>query len=568
MNTLKKNIIFILHILFITFGFSQHKYPQNYFKNPLEIPILLSGTFGEMRSNHFHAGLDIKTQQREGLKVLAAAKGRISRIKISLWGYGKVLYIDHPNGYTTVYAHLKKFSPKIEQYIRKKQYEEESFEIEVYPEEDDLIVEQGEMIAYSGKTGGFIPAHLHFEIRDTKTENPINPLLFGYDIKDTIHPTIKETYAYPVSENSHINEGFEKKKLSLKKVGTGKYKTQTITAIDSIGVGLNVIDLLNNSLNKNGIYSLEMRINGEKKYYHEVEFFSFSRTKKINLHVDYHHYKENKEFIQKCFVNSNNDLKIYKFLEDAGKIYIEDGLDYKIELIAKDYKGNTSTVTIPIKGKKTINSRKEENYEDLHYVDTSCNTTIQHGNATVIFPKNTFYKSERIALKEENNTVNVHRDIIPLQKKYTLAFDIRNMTPTEKKGLYIAKVTYGKYRSYQKSIQNDTAIFSKVKNLGQFKLLKDTIPPKVSLKNFRDGQWITKYRYLKLKILDTGSGIKSYYPTIDGEWIMMERDLRTGVLTFDLSEKKFTTAKHELKIEVIDNAGNKSILRASFYRKK
>ncbi|WP_196889306.1 M23 family metallopeptidase [Aureivirga sp. CE67] len=565
---MEKRIILLVLFLCFKLSFAQHKYPQNYFKSPLEVPLLLSGTFGEMRSNHFHAGLDIKTKQREGLKVLAAAKGYVSRIKISMWGYGKVIYVDHPNGYTTVYAHLQKFSPKVEEYIKKKQYEQKSYEIELYPEAHELDLEQGELLAYSGKTGGFIPPHLHFEIRDTKSERPINPLLFGYKIKDTIRPTIKGAFAYPISENSHINGFTSKKKLKITNAGIGKLKSQKITAIDTIGVGIHVIDLLNNSLNKNGIYSLEMKVNGKRKYYYEVESFSFDKTRKINLHLDYHHFKNKKEFVQKCFIEHNNDLSIYKFLENAGQIEILDGLDYKIELVAKDYAGNTSTLTIPVKGERKNIQKKAKDFSDHTFVETSCNTTIQEGIATVIFPKETFYDNANIKVTQKDNFVDVHQDIIPLQKKYTVAFDIRDKKESERKGLYIGRITGKKYTVYQNSIQNDTAIFAKTKYLGKYKLIKDTIPPKVSLKNFKDGQWITKYHFLKVKISDPKSGIKSYYPTIDGEWIRMERDLRTGVLTYRLSDKEFKKAKHELKVVVEDNAGNKSTLKATFYRKK
>ena len=550
-----------------TICFSQKKYPRDYFKNPLEIPIILSGTFGEMRSNHFHAGLDIKTQQREGLKVIAAAGGRVSRIKISLWGYGKVLYIDHPNGYTTVYAHLKKFSPAIEEYIQKKQYEQESYEIQIYPEENELLISQGELIAYSGKTGGFIPPHLHFEIRDSKTEHPINPLLFGYKIKDTIHPIIKEAYAYPISKEALISGKSEKRKLSLKKIGVGKYKTKTITASDTIGIGIHVIDMLNNSLNKNGVYSLEMQVNGTKKYHYEVDYFSFAKSNQINLHLDYAHYKRNKAFIQKCFVEKNNKLGIYKFLENAGKIYIKDSLNYTIKLIAKDYVGNTSTLSIPIKGKKSKFTPLEKTTTNLHYVDNTCNTRIDGANTTVIIPKGAFYSNTSISIDEKENKVHIHKDVIPLQKKYTVAFDIRELNTENRKGLYIGRTTGKKYTIFQNSIQNDTAIFAKTKYLGEYKLMKDTIPPKIALKNFKDGQWITKYHFIKVTIADPKSGIKSYRPTIDGEWIRMERNLRTGVLTYKLSDKQFIKAKHELKIEVEDNAGNKSILKTSFYRK-
>ncbi|NND10141.1 MAG: M23 family metallopeptidase, partial [Flavobacteriaceae bacterium] len=161
-------ILGVVFLLCHSFGIAQSKYPQDYFRKPLDIPLVLSGTFAELRSNHFHSGLDIKTKQREGLKVYASAPGYVSRIKISHWGYGKALYITHPNGYTSVYAHLQKFSEKIEEYVKEKQYEKESFTLELFPSAEELQIESDEIVAFSGNTGGSGGPHLHFEIRDNK----------------------------------------------------------------------------------------------------------------------------------------------------------------------------------------------------------------------------------------------------------------------------------------------------------------------------------------------------------------------------------------------------------------
>ena len=168
-------LIIIPFLFFISVSMAQNSYPQDYFQSPLEIPLILSGTFAELRSNHFHSGLDIKTQQQSGLKVMAAASGFVSRIKVSHFGYGKALYITHPNGYTTVYAHLQNFNPEIDAYIKHRQYKNESYEIELFPKAGELLVNNGDIVAYSGNTGGSGGPHLHFEIRN-KQEHPMNPM--------------------------------------------------------------------------------------------------------------------------------------------------------------------------------------------------------------------------------------------------------------------------------------------------------------------------------------------------------------------------------------------------------
>ncbi|NNC70368.1 MAG: M23 family metallopeptidase, partial [Flavobacteriaceae bacterium] len=186
------------------YGFSQAEYPVDYFEKPLDIPLILSGTFGELRSNHFHSGLDIKTQKRTGFNVYSSAKGYVSRIKISNWGYGKALYITHPNGFTTVYAHLKKFSPKIEEYVKKRQYEKESYEIHLFPKVNELPIEKKEVVAFSGNSGSSGGPHLHYEIRDAKAR-PINPMYFGIDVPDSKNPEIRAAVAYAFGESSHVN---------------------------------------------------------------------------------------------------------------------------------------------------------------------------------------------------------------------------------------------------------------------------------------------------------------------------------------------------------------------------
>ena len=223
-----KTFLFLLFSV-VTFCNAQTPYPQNYFTSPLDISLVLSGTFAELRSNHFHSGLDIKTKGKVGLKTYASAAGYISRIKISRYGYGKALYITHPNGYTSVYAHLQKFAPNIETYVKKQQYQKETFEIELFPKADELKIAAKEVIAFTGNTGGSGGPHLHFEIRD-KQERPMNPMLFGFDIKDTTKHVVHELFGYPLTEESHINGETTRVKIRIIKLPNCQYKSEQITA--------------------------------------------------------------------------------------------------------------------------------------------------------------------------------------------------------------------------------------------------------------------------------------------------------------------------------------------------
>ena len=275
---MRRKIIFFFILSAVNFLYSQENYPKDYFINPLEIPLVLSGTFGELRSNHFHAGIDIKTRAQEGFKVVASADGYISRINVSLWGYGNALYVTHNNGYTTVYGHLKSFSPEIDAFVRKKQYQEESFTIRLYPEKDELLVKKGALIALSGNSGSSGGPHLHFEVRDVKS-NILNPMLFGITVPDHKNPTIVSAFSYTKNESSHINQSNKIVKLVMNRQANGDLLANNIFAHGSIGFGINAFDRLDGDINKNGIYDLEMEVNGNKVFQFAVNKFSFSESR-------------------------------------------------------------------------------------------------------------------------------------------------------------------------------------------------------------------------------------------------------------------------------------------------
>ena len=569
-----KNVIYIFLILcnFIVFGQGDasinNTYPTNYFQNPLDIPLILSGTFGELRSNHFHAGLDLKTQQKEGLNVLAAAAGYISRIKISHWGYGKAIYITHPNGYTTVYAHLQKFNNRIETYIKRKQYKKENFEIQVFPSSKELPISKNEIIALSGSTGGFVGPHLHFEIRDTKSEKPINPMFFGINVNDSKKPRINTLVGYSLDNNSHINGIGVPTKLSFINLKNGEFLASKIKAFGKIGFGINAYDQLDGAYNKNGLYNLSMFVNGEKIHEFEASSFSFSESKYINLLIDYERFKNLGQRIQKCFIEPANKLSLYTKSYNNGYLTIEDGLSYKIEIIAKDFQGNSQKITIPIEGKKdSILVRNTPKITSYKIKKTLFNKFKKEG-ITIAFPKYTFYNDLYLDFDIKDSIVKIHNNTVPLNKRYTLTFNVSNYSEKEKKQLYIASINKKGKTQYETTVKKDSTFYTSTKKLGAFKLETDIEKPKVKLHNFKNEQWLTHYKILKVKIADTKSGIKSYRGEIDGKWILMEYNVKKGVLTYNFNDQIFTTAKHKLKVTVTDNVGNKKTINATFFRKK
>lgn len=565
---MKQKLTLLLLLNCISF-YTQNKYPKDYFRNPLDIPSVFAGTFGELRSNHFHAGLDIKTQGKEGLDVFAAADGYVSRIKVQQYGYGKAIYITHPNGFTTVYGHLSKFADKIENYVKSIQYKKENYETgNIFPKENKFIVKKGELIAFSGDTGGSGAPHLHFEIRDTKTENIINPMFFGVNSPDSKAPRFQSLQVYALSLDARINQQYNSHKISIKKNENGNYIADRITASGTIGFGVNVYDQLDLAYNKNGIYSLEMLVNGKRHYYHDVETFSFAESKYLNLLIDYPYYKKYRRRIQKTFKVDANKLSIYKNLVNKGKLDIKKGFNYTVEIIAKDFAGNKSSIKIPVAGKESNTIFKQKKDTTAYKIVAKKFQKFSIGDVTVAFPKNTFYEDIYLDLNFDENIANIHNPTIPLDKSYTLTFNVSKYSKKEKEQLYIANIEYPKYPRYQYTRKKDTTFYTTTKTLGNYTLLSDNQKPKIIKLYFKDHQWLTSATTLKVKISDIGSGIKNWKATIDDKWILMEYNHKKGILTYKFSDKKLVGSKHIFKIVVSDNVGNTSELSSTFFKKQ
>ena len=561
--------LFLLFIWVSFLSFSQEKYPKNYFQNPLDIPLELSGTFGELRSNHFHAGLDIKTQGKVGFKVFAVADGYISRIKVQQYGYGKTIYITHPNGYTSVYGHLSQFNTKIDAYVKEIQYKKENYETgNIFPKKEAFILKKGQIIAYSGDTGGSGGPHLHFEIRNTKSEHVINPMLFGISIPDSKLPTIQSLLGYPLSEDARINKQNNSHEISIKHMGNGKYIADRITASGTIGFGVHVFDRLDNAWNKNGIYSLEMLVNGKRHYYHDVSTFSFAESKYLNLLIDYSYYKRYKRRIQKTFKENKNELSIYKGLINNGKINIKSGFNYTIEIIAKDIIGNSSSLKIPVIGKKSNAVFKKQKDTTAYKIIADNFQKFKKENITIAFPKNTFYQDIYLDFKVDSGVAKVHTPSIPLNKSYTLTFNVSKYTAQEKEQLYIVNTEYAKYPRYVNTRKKDTTFYTTTKTLGKYTLKMDTLKPDVKILYIDNKQWITSAKTLKVKVSDVDSGIKNWRATIDDSWILMQYNHKKGVLTYNFSDKILVGSKHIFKLVLSDNVGNTTERSITFFKKQ
>ncbi len=545
---------------------SQNPYPQDFFSSPLKQTLVLSGTFAELRTNHFHSGIDIKTNGKQGLPVYTAAAGYVSRIKVSRYGYGKALYINHSNGYTSVYAHLQKFSPEIEAYVKAKQYQNESFEIQLFPARGDLKIEANTVVAFSGNTGGSSGPHLHFEIRD-KQERPINPMLFGIEVKDTTKPVIYDLFAYPLSEESHIEGQRKRKKIRVIKQSDGNYKTETIKAHGSIGFGIISNDRQDAAPNKNGVALIRSYFNGEKSLEVDFKRFSFDETKHLNRYIDYAYYRDKKQRIQKLFIEKNNPLSLFTFKENNGQLNIKDDTNGVVSIEIKDYKGNESFLKIPINGKEMALPPRPDSAPDLTLINAGKAMTLREGLVWVNIPENSFYEDVPIDFRFYNDTLKLHKSTIPLKKSIDINFNIEKYADTDAKNLFIGSVSdYGKLY-HAPTIRKGDILTTRTKYLGTYTLGLDNEGPDITPENFKDGSWISYHRYLKIKISDAISGVNNYRATLNGNWILMEYDPKTNRLTHDFEDGIINSTENNLKLIVTDNVGNSTKFEATFYRK-
>ena len=554
-------------ILFITSAaMAQPEVPKDYFKNPLEVPLVLSGTFGELRSNHFHSGLDIKTQQRQGLDVVASAKGYVSRINIQHYGYGKALYVQHPNGYTTVYAHLKEFSPEIEAYVKKRQYANETYEIELFPEAGELRVAEDELIAFSGNTGGSGGPHLHFEIRDG-SQRPMNPKLFGIDIKDSRAPIIDGLYAYPLDTDAHVNNSRERQKINLIPLEDGSYIASEVDACGNIGFGVSSVDQQDGAPNRNGVYQIEAELNGDRVLTLPFKRFSFAETRHLNQLIDYEYYSKNRKRVQKLFVEEGNPLSLYEEVVNKGELYIQDSLNYNYTIKVRDFAGNERIIRVPIQGIQRDDIPPKKEVKTDYFAQANQPFAAEANGMDIYIPKGSLYKNTYLDIEFGEDKVKVHNDHTPLHKNITIGFDVSEYSAEEKDKLFIARLGYNDRPNYSSTYKKPKRFTTRTRTFGEYTLASDVTKPKIWPKNFNDGQWISNNNTLQVKISDDLSGIKSYRATVNGKFILMEYEYKNNTLTHDFSDGVVTETENELKIIVTDNVGNSNTYEATFFRK-
>lgn len=553
------SIAILLASFLVSVAFSQKKdYSKIKLHPPIDIPMVLAANFGELRSNHFHTGIDFKTNRQTGYNIYSIADGYVSRIKVSPWGYGHVVYIDHYNGLTSVYAHCESFQGKLGELVKRQQEKTQNFEIEHYPAKDSLKVKKGQVIAKSGNTGGSTAPHLHFEIRETQSEHALNPLLFNFDIKDTRKPSIRGVKVYALTEEGYRIPNKAERFNVFGANGNYSVSNNNIqipadytSKNGGIGFAFDAIDQLNDANNICGIFKAALIMDGDTVFTQNMTEIHFSSNRQINTHKDYEEYHNRRKHYQKAFKTIHNPLPIYRTTKNNGILNLSPGTARQMKYVCEDANGNKAALSFELQvleGERgsieNLYSNGEYLFPDSAYMDFS----DQH---YVLFPPGLLYEPTPLKINQAENFY-FGDDDIPLQERFKLMLPIKNQAlPNEK---YYIQRRSSTNRIYAENGSTDDGWVTKwVRDFGQFKVAIDTIPPTISRRNFINKSNV-RGKTLIWKIEDDASGIVDYDVFIDGKWHLLSWEPKRQ--SFYFNPPANLNGTHELQIKAVDACGN------------
>jgi hypothetical protein len=546
---------------------AQTPYPKGYFRNPLNIPISLSGNFGELRPNHYHMGIDIKTLAKENQPVYAAAEGYISRIKIEPGGFGRAIYITHPNGYTTLYAHLNNFAAKIDAYVKQQQYASETWRIELAVPPALMPVKQGDFIAYSGNTGGSQAPHLHFEIRRTSDDVNLNPLLFGLPLKDYVPPRILRFAVYDRTRSVYE----QTPKLASARISGKSYVTSpTVVKVGSplVSFAITAFDTHSGSSNLNGIYSATLYVNDVEEESFKMSEISYNDTRFLNAHIDYRYKSLHGAYLQHLselpgFLNS-----IYNSGEGKGVIDISDGQVYEILVVVKDAAGNISNLKTRVQFDPKVPLAPPSAGKLFYPLMLD---GFEKENCEFFIGERCLYDSVHITYRnfasaEPDVVSDVHSigaNYIPLHESFLVRIQ-PDLSFNESDSQYtVMKWSSGSRSGVQKVQWQQNWASARFREFGNFQLVRDSVPP-VIIPSFSDFADLSMASRITFNVKDNLHAVKNVRAELDGNWLRFTNDkYKAFIYQFD---EKCLAGQHVLKISAEDEAGNKTTVSYNFTR--
>ena len=534
-------------------------------RNPFNFPILLSGNFGELRNNHFHAGLDFKTQGVEGKPLYAVKDGYVSRVSVGPWGYGNALYMNHPDGTTTVYGHLKQFSEAITTYVKDNQYEQESFTIDLKPDSTLFPVKKGDVIAFGGNSGSSGGPHLHFEVRDTESGTLLDPIVYFKDrVKDTRPPQIQGVMIYPLEGRGVVNG--KSKKLELKPV-TSKDGKQTLTgkiqAWGNIALAVKGYDYMDNTSNIYGVYKIALRVDSAVVFRSVIDRFSLDESRYLNSFVDYEEWKDNRSFYMKSFVEPGNRLSFVESV-NRGVISIDEEKTYHLTYLLEDAYGNSSRINVWIEGKEQAIPAPDTTGSD--YFHWKSENRFGAKGIRLSIPSGNLYDDMyfRYSVSEDSaalaGTHKLHDRTVPIHKSAQLSLRLQNDTLADKGKYGIARKQNGRLSWIGGTYRNGW-IDADIRELGSYTIAQDTRPPVITPVN--PAAW-TGSQKITFRISDNLSGISSFRGEIDGAFVLFELDGKKGLASYAFDKKRLEKGAHKLVFTVTDNCLNQTVFEHSF----
>ena len=528
------------------------------FHTPIDAPFDLSGTFGEYRSR-FHTGIDFKSRGVLNQKIFSIEEGYISRIEVNNYGYGKVIYIDHPNGYTSVYAHLNNFNTEIDTYIKSEHYKLKSSTLKKFPKKDELKVKKGELIGYSGNTGGSFGPHLHFEIRDTDTQDALNPLIFNYEYLDTERPIIRGLYL--IDEENTLVSSLPVKK-EIRKLNDSTYTTDDIEYSKKTGLGIDIYDIQYKGLfNQNGVYKVDLLIDSILVYSFKMDRIKFSQNHYRKIMYDYISAIKNKIKVLKVFTPRNADLSFLRNNDFNGILDPIKYLNSDISIRVSDWNNNSSYLNFRI---KATDSKDEIFTYDGIEILTNQNYEINKNLSLIEIRKNSFYNDLLLNISYERDTLDLGEDKNPFRSSITIKIPQAISDTLELRQSFIGRVKDEKI-TYINSKRDDSYIYAKTSSLGKYIISRDTVKPDIRPINFKQNSNISNKSSIRLRLKDDISGIKSYNAFLNGKWALFEYEPKLNLIFHNISDKIINEGENILIINYQDGVGNKGVYKATIY---